>query len=385
MILYVNKNIFWDLECLKPSLRWKCRHFLSTLYIKSLIQNKRDKTIETAEAGLTPSRISCEISRQIYGRDSWPKIVSALKGLGAISVGIKSVVGKQCLEYRLLAPYNLDIRHFKLPDGRFLQKLEKTAEKLAYATVKGTGAKWVVESYRNSSIAAGSDEFLASLNLSENSQRQSQAMLDAVKRRDPSFSRCKAGRLHYPVSNLKRELRSLLLLDGEKVCEVDVSASQPTLHASLYGSSCEEREKYLNFATSKRFYETAAEWEGFVGPRDECKTLVFSKLFYGSIYAAELPENMPPMWRRFCTEFPVLARLMEEQKRKGNDVLPYQMQKLESEIVIDTACQALKEAKIPVLTVHDSIIVPVSRKEEAKEIFRKSWISKVGFEPKFKP
>jgi hypothetical protein len=60
------------------------------------------------------------------------------------------------------------------------------------------------------------------------------------------------------------------------------------------------------------------------------------------------------------------------------------MQKLESEIVIDTACQALKEAKIPVLTVHDSIIVPVSRKEEAKEIFRKSWISKVGFEPKFK-
>jgi hypothetical protein len=60
------------------------------------------------------------------------------------------------------------------------------------------------------------------------------------------------------------------------------------------------------------------------------------------------------------------------------------MQRLEAEIVIDTTCSALKEAGIPVLTVHDSIMVPVSRKQEAQEIFRQSWLSRVGFEPKFK-
>jgi hypothetical protein len=380
MILYVNKEAFWELEVLKPSLRWKCRHFLSTLYIKSLIQDKRGKTIGDAEKGLNASRISCKISRQIYGRDSWRQMVPRLKKIGAISVGIKSIVGKQCLEYRILPPYNREIQRFNLPQGRFRQKLQKTSEILAYAAVKGIGARWVIESYSNSSIAEGSDAIIQSLALSEDALIPTEAVLDAVKRREMSFTRCKAGRLHYPISNLKRELRSLLRLNGEEVCEIDATASQPTLHASMYGSDCEERRNYFAFVTSKRFYETVAEWGGFIGSRDECKDLVFNKLYFGSIHAKPLPA----MWLRFCKDYPILASLMEMEKRKGNGALPYKMQKLESEIVIDTACQALKEAKIPVLTVHDSIIVPVSRKEEAKEIFRKSWISKVGFEPKFK-
>jgi hypothetical protein len=49
-------------------------------------------------------------------------------------------------------------------------------------------------------------------------------------------------------------------------------------------------------------------------------------------------------------------------------VLPLLMQRTEAKIVIDTACGALHEARIPVLTVHDSIIVPDSKKREAQKI-----------------
>lgn len=380
MTLYVNKDLFWKLECLKPSLRWRCRHFLSSLYVKSLIQDKRNKLIDGVDAGLAPSPISATISREIYGRESWSQMVPKLEQFGAIAVDGSYEVGKACKEFRLLAPNNREIGRFQLPDGRFHQRVLKGQEILTNSTVKGLGAKWVVASFRASSISEDADEKLASLNLGGDSLRVATATLEAVKERQNSFTLCDAGRLHYPVSNLKRELRKLLLLNGEQVCEIDASASQPTLHASLYGGECAERQRYFAFVTSPRFYETVAGWGGFVGPREECKGLVFNELFYGSIF----PDTKPAMWHRFCEEFPILASLMAEVKRGGNSALPHRMQKLEADIVIDSACRELRKARIPVLTVHDSLIVPVSKKQEAQEIYRQSWLTKVGFEPKFK-
>jgi hypothetical protein len=380
MTLYLNKDIFWKLECLKPSLRWKCRHFLSTLYVKSLIQDKQSKLIAGTNAGLAASPISSTISREIYGRASWQQMVPRLVNLGAIAVGRSYEVGKACKEFRLLPPNNEEIRHFRLPEGKFYQRVLKAQEILSNRFVKGVGANWVVASYKALAISEEADDLLAGLNLAGHSLLHAEATLQAVKERRINFSRCEAGRLHYPVSNLKRELRKLLLLNGEQVVEIDVSASQPTLHASLYHSDCAERKRYFDFVTSPRFYETVAGWGGFEGPRGECKDLVFGELFYGCIF----PEEKPAMWHRFYSEFPILAARMEEIKRRGNGALPHRMQRLEAEIVIDTTCSALKEAGIPVLTVHDSIMVPVSRKQEAQEIFRQSWLSRVGFEPKFK-
>jgi len=380
MTLYLNRNTFWKLQALKPSLRWKCRHFLSTLYIKSLIQDKRSRCPNGAESGLAASPISATVAREIYGRESWRQMAPKLEQLGAIAVGGSYQVGKACKEFRLLPPNNREIARFTLPEGKFRQRILKAQEILSNSSVKGVGAKWVVASFRKSAISEDADENLRSLNLLGDSLIVATATLEAVKERHNSFTLCSAGRLHYPVSNLKRELRKFLLLDGEQTCEIDATASQPTLHASLYGGDCAERQRYCAFVTSKRFYETVAEWGGFVGPREDCKDLVFKKLFYGSIF----PEEKPAIWHRFCLEFPILAGLMEKVKRGGNSALPHRMQKLEADIVINTACRALKKARIPVLTVHDSLIVPISKKQEAQEIYRQSWLSNVGFEPKFK-
>jgi len=380
MTLYVNNNLFWKLEHLKPALRWRCIHFLSTLYIKSLIQDKSSEFIDEAEIGLSPSPISSQISKKIYGSGYWGQMVTKLKEIGAISVGSGYKPKKKCKKFRLLPPNNREIRRFSLNFDSLHQRLLKTQEIQSYAAAKGAGAEWVIESFKASSISGDPDAVLAGLNLKDHALNCAEASLDGLKKRQINFSRCDAGRLFYPVTSLKRELRKLILLNGEETCEVDASASQPVLHASLYLADCVERRRYIEFVTSPRFYETVAEWGGFLGPRDDCKKLVFRDLFYGSIFR----DPPSPIWLHFKREFPLLAAQMEAEKRKGRSVLPLLMQRTEAEIVIDTACRALHEARIPVLTVHDSIIVPVSKKWEAQEIFRRSWLSKVGFEPKFK-
>lgn len=381
MTIHINKVLFWKLEHLKPSLRWKCRHFLSTLYIKSLIQEKNQIDQRAEEIGLLPSPISAVISRKIYGRQSWQHMVQILEELRAIGVCRRYVPNSQCRKFRLLRPYNQEIEPLTLASGSFHKRLVKTQEIQSYAATKGTPVRWVIDSFKASSISNSAKELLDSLDLPTPSARHcAEAALQAVQERQISFSRCDAGRLFYPVTSLKRELRRLILLDEETVCEIDASASQPMLHASLYVGDCVERARYIEFVTGPDFYETAASWGDFFGFRPLCKKLVFRDLFYGSAFR-KTPSRI---WTRFEAEFPILASLMFAIKKRGNSELPLQMQRIESRIVIDTACRMLQENRIPVLPVHDSLIVPVSKREEAQDIYRKSWKEIVGLEPKFK-
>jgi len=60
----------------------------------------------------------------------------------------------------------------------------------------------------------------------------------------------KTGRLFMNVSNLWKDLRPFLRLEGETLVEFDISNSQPTFAVSLYPSDSQERESYVSLVRS---------------------------------------------------------------------------------------------------------------------------------------
>lgn len=86
-----------------------------------------------------------------------------------------------------------------------------------------------------------------------------------VQERNWTFTRCRAGRLHYPLTNLPSALRRVLQYDGEDLVQIDVSSCQPFLAAMLYDvikghqGVEEERARYLADLKGPSFYRGIAE------------------------------------------------------------------------------------------------------------------------------
>ena len=382
MTLFVADKAIEMLKAIKPSLRSKCFHFLSVLYIKSLILDKEFDDVDENEVGLKCSPILTTLSREIYGKKGWSDVVKTLIEIGAIKIDFGYCRKKYSRHYGLLTPFNQGIQRFDLKDGTLLRKYRKRLKKRAARDFSQSPVEWVIKSFDDCTFSTSEESMLSAQNFrSEHAKNCAINSLESVAGHYHNFGRCAAGRLYYPITSLKKDFRKKLLINGEQVVEIDAVACQPFLHASLYPKSCDERDKYLAAVSSPEFYEKLASWDGgFSGTRDECKKKVFKDLYYGSIYKKPLPK----IWRWFCLEYPVLAEQMELVKMRGNSALPSLMQKIESNIVIDHCVPRLRDANIRVLPMHDAIIVPVSQKETAQNLLKESWVAVVGFAPRFK-
>jgi len=382
MTLFVADKAVEMLKAKKPSLRNKCFHFLSVLYVKSLILDKEFDEVDENEVGLKCSPILTTLSREIYGKKGWSDVLKALIEIGAIKIDFGYCRKKYSRHYGLLKPFNQEIKRFDLKGGTLLRKYRERLKKRAARDFSQSPVEWVIKSFDDCTFSTSEESMLSAQNFrSEHAKNCAISSLESVTGHYHSFGRCAAGRLYYPITSLKKDFRKKLLINGEEVVEIDAVACQPFLHASLYPRSCAERDKYLAAVSSPEFYEKLASWDGgFSGTRDECKKKVFKDLYYGSIYKKPLPK----IWRWFCLEYPVLAEQMESVKMKGNSALPSLMQKIESNIVIDYCVPRLRDANIPVLPMHDAIVVPVSQKEIAQNLLKESWVAVVGFAPLFK-
>jgi hypothetical protein len=85
-------------------------------------------------------------------------------------------------------------------------------------------------------------------------------------------------------------------------------------------------------------------------------------------------------------EFPDLC-VQIERMRKGNyRNLARRLQKIESELVLDTAVPLIKTALsgVAISTVHDCIVCPVEALEPVADILRATFAKALGFEPLIK-
>ena len=184
--------------------------------------------------------------------------------------------------------------------------------------------------------------------------------------------------------------RACLQLDGERIVEVDVSSSQPTLIGLKVKKDTGITTEWLRHCLSGDFYEWAKEITEVKVKRDQVKKYVMRYLF--SCYGASLPkdfqgEHLPPDskdykkgYKKFGQKLtsylkdnePETYDLIERHKRnpvwtdktwtdqwktkrKGKwcSTLPVEMQKTEVEYI--KTCLAGLPADMKFFTIHDAI------------------------------
>ena len=207
--------------------------------------------------------------------------------------------------------------------------------------------------------------------------------------------------------------RNCLQLDGERIVEVDVSSSQPT----MIGLKCKKETglttQWLSHCLSGDFYGWVKTITGVKVKRDKVKKYVMRFLF--SCYGPGLPktyegEHFPPErkegkkgYRRFEQRLnaylkdnePEVYDLIDAHKRhpswtekvwtdsfkkkhygKWCSTLPVQMQKVEVEFI--KTCISRVPENLQYYTIHDAICVKETDGEKIKEIMEKVSLEMYG-------
>ena len=213
----------------------------------------------------------------------------------------------------------------------------------------------------------------------------------------------KGGRMYTMMVGMAKEFRrNCVLLDGERIVEVDVSSSQPTLLGLKVKKDTGKTTQWLSRCLSGDFYQWVKRLTGTKVKRDRVKKYVMRFLF--SCYRPDLPkdyegEHLPQDnheykkgYRRF--EQKLISYLKENEPEvfamvdsyKRNPVwsdkvwidsfekphqgrwcssLPVEMQKVEVEYI--KTCLASLPEGMKFYTIHDAICVKESDGRRVKE------------------
>ena len=214
----------------------------------------------------------------------------------------------------------------------------------------------------------------------------------------------KGGRFYSMMVGLGKDYRrACLQLDGERIVEVDVSSSQPTLIGLKIKKDTGKTTEWLQHCLSGDFYEWVKDLTGVKVERAKVKTYIMRYLF--SCYCANLPkdfqgEYLPEdgkTYKRGYRKFeqrltayikdnePEIYDLIEhhkrnpiwtekvwtdswKKKRKGKwcSLLPVLMQKTEVEYIKTCLARLPKDMKF--YTIHDAICVKESDGETVKAV-----------------
>ena len=217
----------------------------------------------------------------------------------------------------------------------------------------------------------------------------------------------KGGRFYSLMVGMGKDYRrNCLSLEGERIVEVDVSSSQPTLIGLRVKKETGNTTQWLSHCLSGDFYDWVKGITGTNGNNNKIKKYVMRYLF--SCYSPELPkdyegEHLPPDlqegkkgYRRFegrLTSFlkdndPDVYSLIDDYKRhpywnekvwidkrekkhygKWCSGLPVEMQKVEVGF-IQTCLSRLPE-NLLFYTIHDAICVKESDGEKVRETMEK--------------
>ena len=199
-------------------------------------------------------------------------------------------------------------------------------------------------------------------------------LIEKIKNKDFFFSRdYKTGRIFHNISNLKREIRlNFTFSGGQHIIEIDVKNCQPLLLGKFVTDPVElQRFKEITESEDTDFYEWIQANLPVYGPgltRDKIKEKVYQVIF-GEI---ELTHTKP-IYKLLAHHFPSLIRNIIKIKENNHNALAIELQRLEASIMIGKVVSEHKKARIPIITVHDSVLVPADCAEKSAKILAEAF------------
>lgn len=228
-------------------------------------------------------------------------------------------------------------------------------------------------------------------------------LLDAMIAGERRFTVCDQGRVHTNVANVPRQYRQYLRLDGQELVACDIATSQPLLlgillrrpgacghphthihprpHPQALYAPCSDAglTDYLRDCLDGSLYDRLASETGYA--RDDVKSL-FLAVVYGD------PRDMHTVVGEAVRRlYPVVfAAVTDLAYELGHGGLAREMQRLESGVMIGRVARRVvrERPELPVLTVHDSIVVPAGAVAYVRGIIADEWQAAFGVVPRVK-
>lgn len=195
-----------------------------------------------------------------------------------------------------------------------------------------------------------------------------------------------AGRFHSPVSNLKRHIRPNLLISGQPTTSIDLNTAQILILSKILFKAIGKNQITDWIEQGKDVYLIYKDLAK-LPDRETAKTA-----FLRSLFSPDL-RLIPKMfgstsWGNWITEFkskPYPANkkaiTLHNGKISYHNNLAYLLQNTEAQIM-KKVWQKLADAGIKFASVHDSIIIPNNRADEAETLFKE--VMQVEFPNYFK-
>lgn len=284
-------------------------------------------------------------------------------------------LGKSGIEYRLLAP----ITRGESSDGQLTSKLQNAPHQLQeyYREYISKHRRGLFDVLTSPKLTFDKAEAVR-LVTARHSGDHSQTVL-ALHRIESLFqpewrkmTECKYGRMHSAVTGIEKEVRCLLRWNERPLYEVDVKCSQPMLVQCLG----EVDKLWMDLLASGDLYEYLAEQLGLQIDDPDARQIakyhspdkkeeridgqclgvipwMYSPISQGHTHRQRIADVIR-------SRFPKVYRLITSIKQEGKSykVFSHELQKRESEVVIDeVACGLLKDnPNSCVVTIHDSIL-----------------------------
>lgn len=358
---------------------WLRRGFYSLLATLDLI---RKRTLE--RGGDEFWTVGRDALAKIVGAEDARHVLKILRHAGFIEPDGKYIPGVRCQGWRLTAfAAGLPVESVELPSQLQERLAARGAERLAFALNYHPAHRNVWRALHRVSLHPDHRECgPADCEDADTYARRLGHWRHSVRLiEEKSWLFCcdkTAGRLHHNVSGLPRELRGYLLLDGEPCAETDIACCQPLLMHRLYPAGSTEAARFAELVSGGKFYEALAEASGEKwGDRQELKRRIYAQVLYDRVR----PEAL--LWQAFVRLFPELAATIAALKEGGHWKLAVANQKAEADIVVRTVIPRLaKELPgVPVLTVHDSLVIPERHAEHGAQVLREEVSRAVGVTP----
>jgi hypothetical protein len=203
---------------------------------------------------------------------------------------------------------------------------------------------------------------------------------------DPDFAWNKGGRLysqHFTESYqvMPSEDRRRMTINNEPVAEIDISGSYLTIFLSLHGLQLDLTEDpYARPGLGPEHRGAVKQW--FVGTFGNSKPIRRwpKDMLDGDPDLRQ--HHVPDISKAVFVKYPVLGSWGEPLN--GRTYSWADLMWLESEVMFSTMLELMCEHQTPSLSVHDSLIVPISKAETANAVLKRRFLTRQKVVPRLK-
>ncbi len=350
------------------------------------------------------------------------KYLKALIELDIIKRSGNAIPGKTSYQYRFSDQYDSRYVSIELTNQKLIRRIELARNELQKVSAKTTRGRSDQIKYLKKLKIDGSYINILNHNYIKDTNKYNSILASATKIQNGDIFYTvddTAGRFHSNITNMSKDLRPYLRINGQKLVNIDVKNCQPYLSVILLTDpgkvSCltdnrefcylltsmkvtitQDVKNYISLVASGQIYEYLMEKFSSAGlelSRSETKKQVLRILFARN----RTPKNETNRFTRqiFIKNFPTVHKIFSQirGKEKGEKFSNFKrfailLQRIEAKLMLDVVVKRIyKELPgVIALTIHDSIMTGFLTNDvkAVREIIEEVLTEFVGLRPVIK-